>query len=293
VTAFSDHLDSEDAVAARLEPFDVVFLMRERTPFPRSLIERLPNLRLLVTSAMRNAAIDVEAADSCGVTVCGTGSLRYPTAELTWALILALTRQVCAEHAAIRRGEWMTSLGTVVNGKTLGIIGLGFLGERIARIGRAFEMDVCAWSHNLTHERALECGAEHVALDELLTRADIVSLHVQLSDRTRGLIGARELGLMKPTAMLVNTSRGQIVDEPSLLDALDAGRIAGAALDVFATEPLPADHRLRTMPNVVLTPHMGYATRESYEIYFREALEDIEAYLRGHPIRVIPPEPET
>jgi phosphoglycerate dehydrogenase-like enzyme len=289
VVVFPDHLADPGAVAARLAEFDIVMAMRERTPFPRALLERLPRLRLLVTSGMRNAAIDLAAAAERGILVCGTGGLPYPTAELTWALVLSLFRRVPAEDRATRAGHWQQTVGLGLNGKTLGVLGLGTLGSRVARVGRAFEMDVIAWSQNLTAQRAAEVGATLVGRDELLGRADLVTIHLVLGDRTRGLIGARELGLMKPSAYLVNTSRGPIVDEGALVRALRDGTIAGAGLDVFDEEPLPLDHPLRRLPNTVITPHLGYVTEETYRIFFGQALEDVEAFLRGAPVRVLTP----
>ena len=289
VVVFPDHLADPGAVAARLAEFDIVMAMRERTPFPRALLERLPRLRLLITSGMRNAAIDLAAATERGILVCGTGGLPYPTAELAWALILALFRRVPAEDRATRAGHWQQSVGLGLNGKTLGVLGLGTLGSRVARVGRAFEMDVIAWSQNLTARRAAEVGATLVAKDELLGRSDIVTIHLVLGDRTRELLGARELALMKPSAYLDNTSRGPIVDEAALVRALRAGTIAGAGLDVFDEEPLPLGHPLRQLPNTVITPHLGYVTEETYRIFFGQAVEDVEAFLRGAPVRVLKP----
>jgi len=291
VEAFRDHLADLDAVARRLLDFEVVVAMRERTPFPRALLERLPRLKLLVTTGMRNASIDVGAATERGVLVCGTAGLPYPTAELTWALILALFRRIPAEDRATREGHWQVSVGLGLNGKTLGVLGLGTLGSRVARVGRAFEMTVLAWSQNLTAERAAEVGAALVSKDELLARADLVTIHLVLGERSRGLIGARELALMKPSAHLVNTSRGPIVDESALVRALREGKIAGAGLDVFDEEPLPLDHPFRRFPNTVITPHLGYVTEETYRIFFGQALEDVQAYLRGQPVRVLKPQP--
>jgi len=287
VVAFPDHLADESALAARLADFDIVMAMRERTPFTRSVLERLPKLRLLITAGMRNASIDMKAAAERGVLVCGTSGLPYPTAELAWGLILGLMRRIPAEDRATREGRWQTSLGLGLNGKTLGVLGLGTLGSRVARVGRAFEMTVLAWSQNLTAARAEEVGATLVAKDELLARSDIVSIHLVLSERTRGLLGARELGLMKRTAYLVNTSRGPIVDEAALVRALREGTIAGAGLDVFEPEPLPADHPFRSLPNIVVTPHLGYVTEETYRVFYGHALEDVQAFLRGAPLRVL------
>jgi phosphoglycerate dehydrogenase-like enzyme len=288
VVVFRDHLSDESRVAARLADFDVIVAMRERTPFPRSLLERLPRLRLLVTTGMRNASIDLRAAGERGVVVSGTAGLPSPTAELTWALILALVRHVPREDRATREGRWQETLGTTLKGRTLGVLGLGQLGSRVARVGIAFEMDVIAWSQNLTAERAAAVGARLASgKDELLARADIVTIHLVLSDRTRGLIRARELGLMRPTAYLVNTSRGPIVDEGALIAALRAGAIAGAGLDVYEEEPLPPEHPLRGLPNTVITPHLGYVTEETYQIFYAQALEDIRAFLAGAPVRVL------
>jgi phosphoglycerate dehydrogenase-like enzyme len=290
VVVFRDHASDEAAVAARLAGFDAVVAMRERTPFPRSLIQRLPRLRLLVTTGMRNASIDLRAAADHGVAVCGTGGLPYPTAELTWALILALVRHVPREDRGTREGRWQETLGTGLNGKTLGVLGLGQLGSRVARVGRAFEMEVLAWSQNLTTERAAAVGASLAgSRDELLARADVVTIHLVLSERTRGLLGARELALMRPSAYLVNTSRGPIVDERALIDALRAGAIAGAGLDVYDEEPLPVDHPLRRLPNTVITPHLGYVTEETYRIFYTQAIENVRAFLAGAPVRVLQP----
>ncbi len=287
VVAFPDHLDDESDLAARLADFDIVMAMRERTPFTRALLGRLPKLKLLITAGMRNASIDMKAAAERGVIVCGTAGLPYPTAELAWGLILALMRRIPAEDRAVRDGRWQTTVGLGLNGKTLGVLGLGTLGSRAARVGGAFEMQVLAWSANLTAERAAEVGATLVSKDELLARSDIVSIHLVLGERTRGLIGARELGLMKRTAYLVNTSRGPIVDEAALVRALRDGTIAGAGLDVFDTEPLPKDHPFRSLPNTVITPHLGYVTEETYRIFYGQAVEDIQAFLRGEPARVL------
>jgi phosphoglycerate dehydrogenase-like enzyme len=287
IVAFADHVDRDDALADRLEPFDVVVAMRERTPFTRARLERLPNLRLLVTTGMRNASIDVAAAQERGIVVSGTGGVTAATAELTWALILALARHVPAEDRAMREGAWQRTVGIDLAGRTLGVVGLGNQGAPVAHIGRAFGMRVIAWSQNLTPERAAEHGAEAVSRDALLEQADVLTIHVKLSDRSRGLIGAAELARMKPTALLVNTSRGPIVDEAALVRALHDGTIGGAALDVYDTEPLPPDHPLRTAPHTVLTPHIGYVTQATYEVFYREAVEDVAAYLRGEPVRVL------
>ena len=287
IDVFEDHLSVEDDIAARLALYDIVVAMRERTPFQRSLLERLPNLRLLVTTGMRNASIDIAAASDNGVIVCGTDGVPYPTAELTWGLILALFRKIPAEDRATRDGRWQVTMGEGLHGKTLGLLGLGRLGSQVATVGAAFGMNPIAWSQNLTAERAAEFGATHVTKSELLSRSDVVTIHLVLSGRTRGLIGADDLALMKPSAYLVNTSRGPIVDETALIDALKAGSIAGAGLDVFDIEPLPADHPLRSLPNTVLTPHMGYVTAETYRVFYGDAVENIKSYLNGNPARVI------
>ncbi len=289
VVEFHDHLADDDALVARLQPFDVVIAMRERTPFPRRILERLPNLRLLVTTGARNKSIDVAAANECGVTVCGTNAHAPATAELTWGLILAVARNIPSEDAGVRAGGWQHTIGTDLAGATLGIIGLGRLGERVARIGQAFGMDVIAWSQNLADDRAEEVGVRRVEKDELLATADVVTIHLQLSDRTRGLIGRRELDLMKPTAILINTSRGPIVDEQALVEALRNGTIHAAGIDVFDQEPLRFDHPLRELRRAVLTPHLGYVTRKTYEVFYRDAVEDVAAFLAGEPVRVITP----
>ena len=286
----SEHIADADQLVARLAEVEVVVAMRERTPFPREILERLPALRLLVTTAQRNASIDVSAAAERGVVVCGTGFHVHGTAEMTWALILALARHVCAEERALRQGRWQTTIGMDLHGKTLGLLGLGRLGSRVAGIGAAFGMRPIAWSANLTAERCAEKGVTLVSKDELFEQSDVLSVHVRLSDRTRGLIGAGELAAMKPTALLINTSRGPIVDEGALVEALRSGSIGGAGLDVFDVEPLPADSPLRDVPNVVLTPHLGYVTEQTYEIFYRDIVEDIAAWRAGAPIRVIPVE---
>ncbi len=287
VAVFRDHLTDQAAVVERLKDFDIVMAMRERTPFPRTLLEQLPQLRLLTTTGMRNAAIDMQAASDCNVLVCGTGGILYPTAELTWGLILSLLRHIPDEDQATRAGRWQVSMGLGLHGKTLGLMGLGRLGSEVARVGNAFQMDVIAWSQNLTAERAAECGATLVSKDELLARADILSIHLVLSARSRGLIGHQELNRMKPTAYLINTSRGPIVNEAALIAALRDGTIAGAGLDVFDEEPLPLDHPLRRAVNTIITPHIGYVTEETYQVFFDETVENIQAFLQGAPVRVL------
>ena len=281
VAAFPDHLDSVDAVAARLRPFDAVVLMRERTPFPASIFPKLPHLKLIVTSGHRNASIDLEAATQHKVQVCGTPMLPYPTAELTWGLILSAVRHIPAEIKATREGRWQTTLGTGLLGKTLGILGLGRLGAHVAKIGQVFGMETIAWSQNLTAERAAEHGVTRVDKDELFARSDVITIHMQLSERTENLIGDAELRHMKPSAWLVNTSRGPIVDEKALLQVLRERRIAGAALDVFDQEPLPAHHPFLALDNALVTPHLGYVTEENYAQAYVVAVDDIRAFLQG------------
>ena len=291
VEMFHDHLAEEDALVERLGRFDVVIGMRERTPFSRSLLERLPMLKMLITTGMGNAAFDFDACTDLGIVASGTSSGGGPgTMELTWALILSLARRVPTEDSATRAGQWQTSVGDGLAGKTLGVIGLGNIGSRVAAIGNAFQMVVIAWSQNLTAERAAECDATLVTRDELLARADFATIHLRLSDRTRGLLGRRELAMMKPTAYLVNTSRGPIVDEAALVDALERKAIAGAGLDVFDREPLPLDHPLRRLDNTVITPHLGYVTLDGYRAMYGHAVENIQSYLEGQPVRVINPD---
>jgi phosphoglycerate dehydrogenase-like enzyme len=288
VVPFHEHVPAAD-LPALLAPFDAVVAMRERTALPASLLAELPRLRLIVTAGMANAAIDMAAARERGITVCGTGAVGSATAELTWALLLALVRGIPAADASVRAGRWQAASppGTDLAGATLGVIGLGRLGSQVAAVARAFGMRVVAWSRNLTAERAAECGAEPVTKADLLSTSDIVTIHVRLSDRTRGLLGAAELAAMKPTAYLVNTSRGPIVDERALVDALTEGRIAGAGLDVYDTEPLPAGHPLLSAPNTVLTPHLGYVSTATYDLFFREMVADIAAFHTGDPVRVL------
>ncbi|WP_336216422.1 D-2-hydroxyacid dehydrogenase family protein [Nonomuraea sp. LPB2021202275-12-8] len=288
-TSFHEHFTSADDLVAAIHDSEIVVIMRERTPFTAELFARLPHLRLLVTTGMRNASIDLDAARAHGVTVCGTESDFAPPAELSWALILGLARQVVAESTLMRQdGPWQSTLGTDLKGSTLGLLGLGRIGSQMAAIGQAFGMDVLSWSRNLTKGRTDELGVRlATGMDSLLAESDFLSVHVVLSDRTRGLIGSRELALMRPTAYLINTSRAAIVDQHALAEALKAGRIAGAGLDVFETEPLPPGHDLRTLPNVLATPHLGYVTRGNYRTYFRQAVEDIEAFLAGAPIRLL------
>jgi phosphoglycerate dehydrogenase-like enzyme len=288
VKNFTHAITNADELAEQLAEFEIIVAMRERTRFDAALFARLPRLKLLVTTGMRNAAIDLATAVARGVTVCGTRSLSYPAPELTWGLLLALARQIPAEVAAVREGNWQTQMGLGLSGKTLGIVGLGKIGSQIARYAQAFDMPVLAWSRNLTDEQCQTVSVERApSLDALLRRADVVTLHLVLSDTTRGIIGARELGLMKPSALLVNTSRGPLIDEAALLQTLTHNRIAGAALDVFDIEPLPASHPLRALPNVVVTPHIGYVCCENYELFYGDAVEDIQAWLKGSLVRAL------
>ncbi|MGA2470152.1 MAG: D-2-hydroxyacid dehydrogenase family protein [Solirubrobacteraceae bacterium] len=287
VHTFTDHVDDDEQLAERLARFEVIVAMRERTALSRERLARLPRLALLVTTGLSNAAIDVAAAAEHGIVVSGTTVTGDATPELTWALILALTRRICEEDAAVRAGGWQQGIGPELAGRTLGLVGLGRVGRRVAAYGLAFAMNVIAWSENLDPRHAAGLGVEAVAKDELLARADVISIHTRLSERTRGLIGARELALMRASSYLVNTSRGPIVDEQALLAALQGRQIAGAALDVFDVEPLPAGHPLRSAPNALLTPHIGYVAEDSYRGFYREIVEDIEAFLDGAPIRVL------
>jgi phosphoglycerate dehydrogenase-like enzyme len=288
-TVFDKPIGDENAVIAALKDFTIVCAMRERTRFSRRVIEGLPNLKLLITTGMRNASIDIKAANERGVAVCGTGSTGNPTVGIAVGLMLELTRRIGFENARMKAGQlWQTTIGTDVEGKTLGCVGLGKLGSRVAKVAQALGMKTIAWSQNLTAEKAREAGAEFVEKDELFRRADVVTVHLVLSDRSRGLIGARELGLMKPTAFIINTARGPIIDEEALVTVLRNRRIAGAGLDVFDTEPLPLDHPLRKLENVVLTPHLGYVSAENYEVYFRDTVDDIRGFLDGSPRRIVP-----
>jgi phosphoglycerate dehydrogenase-like enzyme len=288
IECFPEHIADENELAHRLHTFECVVLMRERTQFRKNLIDRLPNLRLIVTAGMRNAAIDVDTATARRIQVCGTEMLGYPTAELAWGLLVALFRRIPAEHRAMHEGHFQTpQLGLGLNGKTLGVLGLGRLGSLMAKYAKAFGMNVIAWSQNLTDAKAAEHGAQRVEKDALFAQSDALSIHLVLSPRTRGLIGEAELGRMKPSAFLVNTSRGPIVDEAALLETLKARRIAGAALDVYDIEPLPKNHPFLALDNVILTPHLGYCTAEGYERAYGDAVEDIRAFLAGKPVRPV------
>ena len=287
---FREHLAEEDALVERLQGFDAVIGMRERTAFPRSVLNRLPDLRLLITTGGRNASFDVEAASELGIVVCGTGGAGEGPTELTWGLIIGLLRKIPQEDRLTREGHWQTTIGVGLKDKTLGLIGLGHIGGLMARVGNAFQMNVIAWSQNLTAERAAECQATLVDKDTLFRESDIASVHLRLSDRTYGLVGAREIGMMKPTACLVNISRGPIVDEAALVDALERRAIAGAALDTFDVEPLPKDHPFLKLDNTIIAPHLGYVTEEGYRAFYAGAIEDVRAYAAGEPVRVINPD---
>ena len=289
-TVFNDHVSDEAALVARLAPFDAICLMRERTPFPRSLIEKLPNLKLLVTAGMYNASIDLQAAQDQGIAVSGTTApAAQGTAELTLAMILALARGLVGEAASLRAGGWQHRLGRNIAGQTLGLVGLGKLGGEVARLAMACNMNVVAWSQNLTDERAAEIGIRRVSREELFATSDFISVHLVLSERSRGLIGATDFARMKPDACFINTSRGPIIDSAALLDALRNGRIGGAGIDVYDVEPLPADNPWRTQENVIATPHIGFVTRQTYEIWYPQMAENIRAFMAGAPIRPIVP----
>ena len=287
VTVFNDHLADADALVARLEEFEALCVMRERTPLPRSVLERLPKLRFIASTGARNASIDLDAARDLNIAVSSTGANGSGAPELTWALILAAARQIPAEVGSLRAGGWQTTVGRDLNGSTLGIIGLGRIGAQVARVGKAFGMNVIAWSQNLTEGTARTAGVTRVDKEELLGKSDWVTLHLVLSDRSRGIVGRDELNQMKSSAWLVNTSRGPLVDEDALVEALAGKTIAGAAVDVFDEEPVHAGHRLVSLPNVIATPHIGFVTECSYRIFYRETVENILAWLDGTPIRTM------
>ena len=288
IEVFRDTLTDPDALAERLRPFDALVIMRERTPFPRALLERLPDLRLLVTTGMRNRSVDLAACAEKGVTVCGTPGFGNPTVDLTWGLILSVLRRIPEQERALREGRWQPApLGNTVEGKTLGVLGLGNLGTKVARVGAAFGMRVVAWSPNLTEERAAAAGAQRVDKAALMAEADVLTLHLVLSERSRGIVGAEDIARMKRGAVVVNTSRGPLIDQPALIATLREGRIAGAGIDVYDQEPLPPDHPILSAPNTVLTPHLGYVTEENYRVYFQGAVEAVEGYLKGSPVRVL------
>ena len=290
VQFFHDHIADEDSLVDRLKNFQVVMGMRERTPFPRSVLDRLPELRLLVTAGMGNAVFDIPAATELGIVVTGTGGVGEGPTELTWGLILALARRIPQEDRLTREGNWGTTVGIGLKDKTLGLLGLGHIGSLVGKVGAALGMNIIAWSQNLTPERAAECGATLVDKDTLFKESDVLSVHVQLSDRTRGLVGAKELSLMKPTSYLINISRGPIVDELSLIQALTNGSIAGAGLDTFDIEPLPTNHPLLGLSNTVITPHLGYVTEDGYRVRYTQVVEDIRAFISGESIRVLNPQ---
>jgi phosphoglycerate dehydrogenase-like enzyme len=290
VKVFDAPLGGPEEVIRALQGFAIICAMRERTPFPRRVIEGLPDLKLLITTGARNLSFDMAAAAERGIVVSSTASFGNPTAGLTFGLILELTRRIGYENARLKAGAaWQTTIGIDLEGKTLGIVGLGKLGNRVAQIAKPFGMKVIAWSQNLTPDKCREAGVEYASKEDLFRHADFVTIHIQLSERSRGLIGAKDLGLMKPTAFLINTSRGPIVDQDALLAALRERRIAGAGLDVFDVEPLPLDHPFRQLDNAVLTPHLGYVTAENYRLYFRDIVDDIRAFLDGKPVRVVSP----
>jgi phosphoglycerate dehydrogenase-like enzyme len=289
LVALEGHIDDADELVEALAGAEVVVAMRERTAFPAAILDRLTDLKLLVTTGMANVAIDIAAAKRNGVVVCGTGIKGSPTAELAWGLIIGLLRKIPHEDANMRAGGWQTTIGGDLEGSTLGLVGLGRLGKRMVPVAQAFGMDVLAWSQNLDPDEARALGVEPVEKDDLFERADIVSVHYKLSERSRGIVGAGELALMKQSAYLVNTSRGPLVDTDALLDALRRGTIAGAGIDVYDTEPLPADHPLRIAPNAIVTPHLGYVTEDTYATFFSDAVDDVLAWLDGEPVRVLEP----
>jgi len=287
LTVFRDHLHTDAEVVARLAPFDVVVLMRERTPLTAARIDALPNLKLIVSTALWNAVLDTAHARAKGIMVCGTQSVQSGTPELTWLLVLALARHYDAERASVRAGGWQTQIGMDLRKRTIGLMGLGTIGTRVAQVANAFGMNVLAWSQNLTPERATAAGARHVDKATLLAESDFVSLHLKLSERTHHIIGASELAQMKRTAYLINTSRGPLADEAALIAALRARTIAGAGLDVFDVEPLPADHPFRSLDNLVITPHIGYVTEAQYRMFWTQIVEDIRGWFDGAPVRVM------
>jgi phosphoglycerate dehydrogenase-like enzyme len=288
IKVFQEHFGGSDKVIAALQGFEVIVAMRERTAFPKTVLDALPDLKLLITTGMRNASIDTEAAKARGVTVCGTGTFGNPTSGVAIGLMLELTRRIGYENARLHAGaSWQTTIGLDLEGMTLGILGLGKLGTRTANVAKAFGMKVVAWSQNLAAEKCREAGVDYATKDDLFRQSDFITVHVVLSGRTHGLIGAAELALMKPTAFLINTSRGPIIDEGAVIAALRQRKIAGAGLDVFDVEPLPLDHPFRTMDNVVITPHLGYVSEQNYRRYFADAVENIHGFLDGKPVRVL------
>jgi phosphoglycerate dehydrogenase-like enzyme len=286
ITVFKEPLASTEAAASALADFEIICAMRERTPFPRALFAALPKLKLLITSGMRNAAFDMEAAKEHNVVLCGTQWARDPTAPLTMGLILELTRNIGRENARMHAGEPLQKfVGTEIEGKTLGVVGLGKLGSKVAGMAKVFGMNVIAWSPNLTPEKCKEAGVGYATKEELFSTADIITVHMVLSQRSRGLVGAADLARMKPTGYLVNTARGPIVDEAALLETLQQRKIAGAAIDVFSVEPLPVNHPFRKLDNIVLTPHLGYVTEESFRNHYSQMVEGIDAWFKGEPLR--------
>jgi D-3-phosphoglycerate dehydrogenase len=286
ITVFSEPFASQEAAAAALKDFEIICAMRERTPFPRTLLAALPKLKLLITSGMRNAAIDMEAAKEHNVVLCGTKWGRDPTAPLTMGLILELTRNIGRENARMHAGEPLQKfVGMEIEGRTLGVLGLGKLGSKVSALAKAFGMNVIAWSPNLTPERCKEVGVGYATKEELFATADIVTIHVVLSQRSRGLVGREDLARMKPTSYIVNTARGPIIDEAALLEALQQKKIAGAGIDVFAVEPLPVNHPFRKLDNVVLTPHLGYVTGDSFRNHYSQMVEGIDAWFKGEPLQ--------
>jgi phosphoglycerate dehydrogenase-like enzyme len=284
---FTKPFADENTAAEALQGFEIIIANRERTPFPRSLLERLSDTKLLVTTNMRNLAIDMDAARENDIMVCGTKVISGPTAEMAWGLILSLTKRIPEENAVMHDDGWQAQFGEVLKGKTLGIVGVGKLGSMVARYGLAFDMNVIGWSENLTDERCAELGIQRVDKKTIFKDSDIVTIHQLLSDRTRGLVGAHEFSLMKPTSYLINTARGPIVDEDAMIDALMNKRIAGAGLDVYNKEPLPIEHPLRSLDNVILTGHTSNLSRDNWMICYGEALENVQAWLKGDPIRVL------
>ena len=286
LTVFEQPFASQDDAAAKLKDFEIILAMRERTAFPKAMFERLPNLKLLITSGMRNAAIDFEAAKAHNVVLCGTTFARDPTAPLTMGLILELTRNIGRENARMHAGvPWQSLLGIEIEGRTLGVIGLGKLGTKVAKLGQAFGMNVIAWSPNLTPEKCAEAGVTYATKEDLFQNADVITIHVVLGPRSRGLVGREDLLRMKPTAYIVNTARGPIIDEQALLEVLQQKKIAGAGIDVFSVEPLPVDHPFRKLDNMVITPHLGYATAEIFQGHYTQMVEGIDGWLKGAPLR--------
>jgi D-3-phosphoglycerate dehydrogenase len=288
IAVFNEHLGGPDNVIKALQGCEIVVAMRERTGFPRAVIEKLPDLKLLITTGMRNASIDAAAAKERGIVVCGTPAVGSPTSGIAIGLMLELTRRIGYENARMKAGvPWQSTIGVDLDGLTLGVLGLGKLGQRTARIAKAFGMKVIAWSQNLTPEKCKEAGVDYVSKEDLFRQSDFVTIHVVLSQRSRGIVGAKEFGLMKPSAYIINTSRGPIIDEAAMLAVLKDKKIAGAGLDVFDVEPLPVDHPLRKLDNVVLTPHLGYVATQNYQAYFAGVVDDIRGYLDGKPVRVM------